>query len=497
MTKKHLKWYDRLWQSQPPTEAVRKKAITSLIDTFSNKASILNLTGKINEALAILNQAESLQTRIDDLLCICRLKNQKTWILINKGKYITALDISTEVIEHLKNCHDKAARKIYCSALANMATVYWNQGDYQSALHTFEKVKQIYEAGSDLQGSARIIDNMGLIYFNLGNYSQAMRCFKKRKQLAIKMGDRRGYGMAVNHIGLLHQNQDDYLRALRCFEDVKQIYIAIGDRQGYGNVMGNMGNLYQDLGDYPQSLRCYEEVKQIFKAIDNRRGYSLVLGNMGLVYQYQGDYQGALRCYEKQKQIAKTLGDRRGFGIAIGNMGNLYYDQGRTDEALDCFESAIATHQEIGFKYGLTYWLVGKTRILLDRQDFVPARAYADEAVVIASEIPKPDMLFIGRVLQAMIDFIGFGNLKSLATLEKMLTEADPSTFQGQEQIATLHYELWRMLNQMSSTSEAGGIFTLENHRQAALELYQQLYEKTPKYEYKKRIEELLSLEKR
>jgi hypothetical protein len=33
---------------------------------------------------------------------------------------------------------------------------------------------------------------------------------------------------------------------------------------------------------------------------------------------------------------------------------------------------------------------------------------------------------------------------------------------------------------------------TTEEHRQKALALYQKLYEKTPKIEYKKRIEELI-----
>jgi hypothetical protein len=57
---------------------------------------------------------------------------------------------------------------------------------------------------------------------------------------------------------------------------------------------------------------------------------------------------------------------------------------------------------------------------------------------------------------------------------------------------AELHYELWKMLDaQTSKVSETFEVSTTEDHRQNALELYQNLYEKTPMFEYKKRIEEL------
>ena len=83
-----------------------------------------------------------------------------------------------------------------------------------------------------------------------------------------------------------------------------------------------------------------------------------------------------------------------------------------------------------------------------------------------------------------------------------MPAECDPSTFQGREQQATLHYELWQMLRQLIVNSEQLAVESddeklltihskLLTHKSTALELYQKLYEKTPKFEYKKRIEEL------
>jgi hypothetical protein len=63
---------------------------------------------------------------------------------------------------------------------------------------------------------------------------------------------------------------------------------------------------------------------------------------------------------------------------------------------------------------------------------------------------------------------------------------------EDEKEQAILHYELWKAQTlKVSEPFEVSG----EDHRQKALELYQNLYEKTPNFEYKQRIEELLGEE--
>ena len=97
-------------------------------------------------------------------------------------------------------------------------------------------------------------------------------------------------------------------------------------------------------------------------------------------------------------------------------------------------------------------------------------------------------LIFEGKVLQAKIDF-QLANTKMLrltrgiTPLEKMLTDA-----QNEYQQAVLNYELGLMSNELMRRDQA------KKHWRDALELYQKLYEKTPSFEYKQRIEELLSI---
>jgi hypothetical protein len=96
----------------------------------------------------------------------------------------------------------------------------------------------------------------------------------------------------------------------------------------------------------------------------------------------------------------------------------------------------------------------------------------------LSKEISKPDTLFPSRVLLARID-AAEGNI-ALATekLEAMLAEAT-----GEEQIADLHYWLWKI---SSGDRDPGS-----RHAQEALQRYEALYSRIPKFEFRKRTAEL------
>ena len=76
-------------------------------------------------------------------------------------------------------------------------------------------------------------------------------------------------------------------------------------------------------------------------------------------------------------------------------------------------------------------------------------------------------------MLSAKIEFATGHETTAIKQLKSLLSESQEAS-----DIADLKYELFRM--------------TGENHfKTTALEEYQKLYEQTPKFEYKKRIEEL------
>jgi hypothetical protein len=103
------------------------------------------------------------------------------------------------------------------------------------------------------------------------------------------------------------------------------------------------------------------------------------------------------------------------------------------------------------------------------------ARENAEECVQLSQEISWSDTLFSGNVLLARIDAAEGNTALATQKLEAMLAEAT-----GEEQIADLHYWLWKIAGAGDGT-----------HHAEALERYTSLYSRIPKFEFRKRIAEL------
>jgi tetratricopeptide (TPR) repeat protein len=173
--------------------------------------------------------------------------------------------------------------------------------------------------------------------------------------------------------------------------------------------------------------------------------------------------------------------------------------RGEHSEALECFEQAANEHRAIGYRFGLSQWLEGTAWVLLElaeTRDAMPeylpkhlpdvpvgswkafalqtAREHAEECLVIARDLSKPDTLFSSRVLLARIAAAEGDNNTAVHRLNVLLDEAS-----NDAQRAELHYRLLKL----NATDT--------DHRAEALRLYQSLIEQTPKREYSQRIKEL------
>jgi hypothetical protein len=127
----------------------------------------------------------------------------------------------------------------------------------------------------------------------------------------------------------------------------------------------------------------------------------------------------------------------------------------------------------------LPSWLGSYAEPLERRRLLELATANAEECLVISQELSKPDTLFESQVLLARLDAAKGNATAAHAKLMAMLKEAADD---GQR--AALHYWLWKL-----NATDA-------DHRAEALRLYQSLWEKTPKHNYRKRIDELHAAEK-
>jgi tetratricopeptide (TPR) repeat protein len=226
-------------------------------------------------------------------------------------------------------------------------------------------------------------------------------------------------------------------------------------------------------GDYAQALACYTRGLQLSEELGDKRVIAVTVGNLGVVSEDLGDYEQAMTYYTRSLQIGEELGNQRTISIAIGNQGNIHQFKGNYPQALVCYDQALAIAQTIGLRYYVAGYLIEKARVLFKLNQLSEAQRMAQEGLTLARAVNFPDYIFKGQVLATSIAWAQGQRIEATQQLSELLAQTQAS---GEQ--ADLHYELWHM---------AG----TEAHRAQALALYQALLQRTPKFEWKQRVEEL------
>ncbi|OQY27833.1 MAG: hypothetical protein B6244_09265 [Candidatus Cloacimonetes bacterium 4572_55] len=368
-------------------------------------------------------------------------------------------------------------------ATRNMSGVYLDQGDYHQALEWYQQQLDILREWGDKDGIAGVYCNMGIACFYLGDYDRTMMFFEKNRQVYEKLGNKKGIARSLGNMGNVYDAIGDYAKALDCYQQCLDFEKALDNMEGIGKIVGNMGLVYMNLGDYDQAMKCFNEQLRAANELDDIRSRSNALANMGTLYKDLGEFAKAMACYREDLAISKKLGNRRSISINMDNMGSIYKEQNDYKAALRCFDRSIDMAREIGLKGDLLYALINKADVLCRSDRYDEARSLNDEGLALAEEIGIKDQAFKARILALKIkmgamNYDEFTVKNCVESLEKTLADTKDHT-----EMAALHYELRIMNDELRIKSEW--------HRRMALELYEKLWEKTPKFEYKKRIENL------
>ena len=357
-------------------------------------------------------------------------------------------------------------------AVGHMGNIYWNQGNYGKAMECYEKQLIINEEIGYKRGIGMAVGNMGNVYSDQGNYEKAMGCYEEQLIINEEIGNNRGIGIAVVNMGTVYSDQGNYEKAMGCYEKSLKSFEEIGYKAGISSVVGNMGAVYSDQGNYEKAMECSEKSLKSFEEIGDKGGIAFAVGAMGDIYRVKGSYGKSMECYKNQLKICEELGDKSGISFIMGNMGIACKDEGNLKLAIEYFNRSMQICIEIGNKLVLADKLILKADIYLIEKKYKEAIEICDEGLMMAKEIADLKSIFNGRILKNKL--ISVQDKESgILSLESMLND-----YKEESQIADINFELFKL---------AG----YKKYKNRAVEIYRKLYEKTPKIDYKNKIDEL------
>ncbi len=441
---------------------IRKK-----IEIIVDKAYVLELTGKWDEAIQFYKKAIELSQSINDKALLCKSEEFLASLEISKGNYEYAFSLLKGAENLLQ---DFQSDRQYTFILKDYGNIYANQGEYETALKYFEKMKDICIKINDKSGYSIAIEYIGNIYADQGYYEKALEYYTQKKNICLELKDKRGYSIAIGNIGLCYNYRNDLDNALKCHEERKKICYEIGDRTGYAIAVGNVGNIYKDNYEYSKALKCYQEIGEIFLSMGDKRRYTIVLNNIGHIYMKSGYYENALNNFEMQKELCDLLQDKRGYVTALSNIAFTLKLQGKYEDSLNIYEKTISIAKILNLEFHLQDIYQNMADIFFEIKDYNKAKTYNDLAYEIVNKIQYEAALSQINILKYKIEKNITGLLNLLNTLEE------------DEDKASIYYFLYKIEDDNAKK---------EDYRVLASNLYKNLFKKSNFILYKKFIDEL------
>jgi tetratricopeptide (TPR) repeat protein len=401
-------------------------------------------------------------------------------------------------LEILRN----TSSRLLPSALRATQGLFKERGEYSLSVELLEELAIWADKWNDLRRSMEAHRSLGFIRLEQGDFDQAMTLLTKSLHLADSLGDAKGIASAYSGMSNVHFRLGHFDESMLSSQRQLEIATSVGAMKGISTAIGNIGVIHGVWGQYDDAIACYDRQMQIEESLGDKRSMSIAIGNMGIAHHNQGHYTAAMSCYERWIAMAKSLGNKSGVMLAISAIGYVYLELGQYERALSKFRDALEMALGIGAKPVVAHAIGCIALTLLEmvrampseyaRPALLEARANAEECVRISGEISRPDTLFSARVLLSRIDAAEGNTALAAEKLEAMLAEATE-----EEQIADLHYWLWkigggdRVPGTGTRDSDAGDSLPGSRSPDPVLTMYEKLYARIPKFEFRKRIAEL------
>jgi tetratricopeptide (TPR) repeat protein len=268
------------------------------IDALHDYGDVLQLSGKMDDALAAFREMLTLAYRLD---------------LRRKGGA----------------AHNRIGR------------LYRDIGSLDEAGKHLSTAMSLFHAAGDERGVASSIDDIGKLHWLKGEYEQALASMRDGLVRRRRLGDRRSIALSLNNLGLVLQDSGEFKQALEALEQSLTIRREIGDQVGVVATLDNLGSVAQDQRDFPRAMALFEEALEVGKQIGDRNRIALVYTHLGEAQYRSGHPNKAIEILRQAEELCDELGDKLGLAEALRGLGKAYLLQGDLGKARDCIGRAV------------------------------------------------------------------------------------------------------------------------------------------------------------
>lgn len=438
------------------------------VNTHINRAKVLEIVGRWDEAQSAYEQAQRIAKSSRDIVLLGRTNNHLGRLHTLKGDYEKAMEflrIAAGLFESVDDIFGIAKTH------SHMGNLYFRTAHYEDALKYYRKSLNNGFGAAGTSSTAETISHLGLTYMNLGNYAEAIRVVEEQIPHHEENQDNMGLASLHTNLGIIYFESGDYDRSKEHHYAGLELAKELGNKRLQAIGLGSLGSVFERKGDYEKAIEHFTLDLRICHELGDRQGIAVVEGLIGDLNSVMGNFTIAIQHLDRSLSISRELGYRKGVAKAVNTLGDIYYLQRQHDISLMYYDQAIEIARTTNNRLVLGASLEEKGRVLLADGQLEALRTVEAEALAIAEELGNPDLLLSVRLLHALslAAYDPQNTEEALHIVEEVLNEEDLN-LEKRAEACLIRYQI------------SGGID--DQARQTALEHYEQLYSETPKFVY-------------
>ena len=277
---------------------------------------------------------------------------------------------SLKEFEALDDRHEMA------NALASIGSIQYDQGNYEAASKTLQRLSSLRNDGGNLL-------RVAAAFYMQKDYAQALTYYEQAVELANRNLNTAEAISALTGAANCYYNQRDYDRALEFYTRSLEVSEKIDDKSGMATQLQNIGNVHRARGDYGSALQSYLKSLEAAAVAQTKASVATTLGSIGVVRSLQGDNTQAIEYFDKSLQAFEVSGDNVGMARLFSYIGNVRYIQGQYDLALAAYQRGVEIHRSSADTLNHAHLLLAIGTVYVTQKKYAEALENYQQALAI------------------------------------------------------------------------------------------------------------------
>jgi class 3 adenylate cyclase/tetratricopeptide (TPR) repeat protein len=214
-------------------------------DALVERAEVLTLVGRLDEAIEAQEEARTLAEELDDTMGLARAHAGLAESARRGGRFPEAVEHLGLAERHFGALGDDAGR---ARVLHLTGTVAAQQGDLAEARGHYEAALAIRERTGDDPGRAALLSNLGIVEEYEGDLDASAARHRQALAIRTRVGDPWAIAVSETNLGMIAQLDGRLVEARNLFESSMRRNLEVGDPWMVAVGHHNLANASRDLG---------------------------------------------------------------------------------------------------------------------------------------------------------------------------------------------------------------------------------------------------------